>query len=91
MSMTKARQQRIKLQREGQLDPTMHRGQWQRKPHTQVVQNKKAIQRRTHCRKKGNRDGADFFGIYPFQRTYSSIAKKWNTEPATTNICHTAW
>jgi hypothetical protein len=34
--------------------------QWHRKPQTQVVQNKKAEQRRTQCRRNGSRDGADF-------------------------------
>jgi hypothetical protein len=38
--------------------------QWHRKPQTQVVQNKKAEQRRTQCRHKGSRDGADFVRAY---------------------------
>jgi len=38
--------------------PDAHRGQWRRKPITQVQPNKKQEQRRTHCRKKGNDDGA---------------------------------
>jgi len=35
-----------------------HRGQWRRKPTTQVQANKKAEQRRTYCRKSGKDDGA---------------------------------
>ncbi|EFM11889.1 hypothetical protein PaecuDRAFT_1497 [Paenibacillus curdlanolyticus YK9] len=36
------------------------RNQWVRKPHTQVVTNRKAEQRRTWCR-KGTDDGAVLF------------------------------
>jgi len=41
-----------------QLRLDAHRGQWQRKPNTQIGPNKKAEQRRTYCRKRGNDDGA---------------------------------
>lgn len=60
MGMSKAKQLRRRMERSGLNNPEMSRVQWQRKPHTQIVQNKKAEQRRTHCRKKGSRDGADF-------------------------------
>lgn len=40
----------------------MVRKVWTRKPHTQVVMNKKAEQRRTFCR-KGGTDGAVY--LYP--------------------------
>ncbi|WP_254450498.1 hypothetical protein [Cohnella herbarum] len=61
MGISKSKQQRRKTERAGNNNPEMSRLQWQRKPQTQVVANKKAEQRRTHCRHKGSRDGADFF------------------------------
>jgi hypothetical protein len=60
MGISKAKQLRLKRERAGLNNPEISRGQWQRKPQTQVVQNKKAEQRRTQCRQKGSRDGADF-------------------------------
>ncbi|WP_309120246.1 hypothetical protein [Paenibacillus sp.] len=44
------------MKKQIRLDP--HRGQWRRKPITQVQPNKKKEQRRTFCRKRGNDDGA---------------------------------
>jgi len=41
-------------------NPDAHRGQWHRKPITQVQPNRKAQQRRTFCRMKGKDDGAVF-------------------------------
>ncbi len=65
MGMSKTKQQRGKTERAGLNNPEISRSHWHRKPCTQVVQNKKAEQRRTHCRHKGSRDGADFFNSYP--------------------------
>ncbi|MFC5530913.1 hypothetical protein [Cohnella yongneupensis] len=67
MGMSTSKRARRKDEREGKLNPEMQRGQWQRKPHTQVVTNKKAEQRRTQCHHKGSRDGADLL-IKPFAR-----------------------
>jgi hypothetical protein len=61
MGISKSKQQRRKTERAGNVNPEISRLQWQRKPQTQVVANKKAEQRRTHCRHKGSRDGADFY------------------------------
>lgn len=60
MANSKAKQLRLKKQREGYNNPEIGRIEWQRKPQTQVVQNKKAEQRRTQCRRKGSSDGAYF-------------------------------
>ncbi|WP_239618530.1 hypothetical protein [Cohnella mopanensis] len=60
MGQSKSKQQRRKAERAGNLNPEISRSQWQRKPQTQVVRNKKAEQRRTQCRHHGSRDGADF-------------------------------
>ncbi|WP_240703020.1 hypothetical protein [Cohnella luojiensis] len=60
MGMSKSKQHRRKIERSGLNNPEISRNQWHRKPHTQVVQNKKAEQRRTQCRLRGSRDGADF-------------------------------
>lgn len=60
MGMSKSKQHRKKIERSGLNNPEISRMLWHRKPHTQVVQNKKAEQRRTQCRHKGSRDGADF-------------------------------
>lgn len=49
---------------ENPLDPTIPREVWLRKPHTQVVPNKKAKQRRTLCRNKQT-GGADFLRAAP--------------------------
>jgi len=59
MGMSKAKKARLKQERAGELNPEIVRGQWHRKPQTQVVLNKKADQRRTQCRHTGSRDGAD--------------------------------
>jgi hypothetical protein len=74
MGMSKSKQYRRKTERAGLNNPEISRNQWHRKPHTQIVQNKKAEQRRTQCRHKGSRDGAHFFKpfrinkfhLYPF-------------------------
>ena len=54
MSGISNRQKQI---RERHVDPTLHRQQWRRKPQTQVVPNKKAENRRNHCRKHGDDGG----------------------------------
>jgi hypothetical protein len=59
--MSKSKQHRKRIERAGLNNPEISRLLWHRKPHTQVVQNKKAEQRRTQCRHKGSRDGAGFF------------------------------
>ncbi len=94
MGMSKAKRARRKHEREGELGPAIRRGQWHRKPQTQIVMNKKADQRRTQCRHPGSRDGADSLlgglrepAIYS---TYSKIAKKCMADPASTNRCQTA-
>ncbi len=61
MGMSGSKKARRKLEQEGVLNPEMNRGQWHRKPHTQVVRNEKANQRRSQCRRKGSREGADLF------------------------------
>src|SRR5262245_35100865 len=71
MGMSKAKQDRLKQKRAGQMSPEMNRGRWQRKPQTQVVQNKKAEQRRTQCRNRGSRDGADFLLAVTARKTRS--------------------
>lgn len=53
----KAQRHRKRMIREGKLDPVLRRGEWMRKPQTQVVPNRKAEQRRSFCRKNGE-DGA---------------------------------
>jgi hypothetical protein len=63
MSISRAKHRRNKLERAGHNNPVIGRIGWNRKPQTQVVQNKKAEQRRTLCRNKGRNDGADFFVI----------------------------
>ena len=95
MGMSKAKKARLKQEREGQLNPEIGRGHWHRKPHTQVVMNKKADQRRTQCRLPGSRDGADSLlrGLLrepTSYSTYSRIAKKCMADPASTNRCQTA-
>ncbi len=57
---TKARRRRKKMMREGRPDPTLLRNEWNRKPQTQVVPNRKAEQRRSCCRNRGE-DGAVSF------------------------------
>lgn len=94
MGMSKAKRARRRHEREGELSPEISRGQWHRKPQTQVVMNKKADQRRTQCRHPGSRDGADSlsggFERSTYYSTYSKIAKKCIAEPASTNRCQTA-
>ena len=46
--------------REGRPDPTLFRNEWNRKPQTQVVPNRKAEQRRSCCRNRSE-DGAVSF------------------------------
>jgi hypothetical protein len=60
MGISKSKQHRNKIERAGLNNPEISRMLWHRKPQSQVVQNKKAEQRRTQCRHKGSRDGADF-------------------------------
>lgn len=62
MSKSRAKQARQKAERAGALNPEALRGRWTRKPQTQAQPNKKAQQRRTQCRLRGSRDGADFLG-----------------------------
>jgi len=64
MGMSKAKKSRLKAQRAGLISPEIVRLQWQRKPITQVKPNTKAQQRRSQCRLRGSRDGADFLRIY---------------------------
>ncbi|CAM3649744.1 hypothetical protein COLU111180_01230 [Cohnella lubricantis] len=66
MSKSRSKQARLKAERSGALNPEMLRGGWQRKPQTQVQPNKKAQQRRTQCRQRGGRDGADSLRSYYF-------------------------
>jgi hypothetical protein len=61
MANSKTKKARLKAQRAGHNNPDMLRGEWIRKPQTQVTPNAKAQQRRSQCRRKGSRDGADFF------------------------------
>ncbi|MBB6734300.1 hypothetical protein [Cohnella zeiphila] len=61
MSRSKSKRSRLKAARAGDLNPEIGRGQWQRKPETQVQPNRKAEQRRSQCRRQGSREGADFF------------------------------
>lgn len=68
MGMSRTKRARLKHEREGGLNPEISRGQWHRKPHTQVVLNKKAEQRRTQSRHKGSRDGADLLLFGPRER-----------------------
>lgn len=60
MSKSKAKKDRLKAFKGSQLKADNSRLTWQRKPSTQVVPNAKAEQRRSICRQKGSRDGADF-------------------------------
>ncbi|WP_096182161.1 hypothetical protein [Effusibacillus lacus] len=62
MSKSKAKRSRLKKVREGSLDPTLHRNVWNRKPQTQIVNNRKAEERRSFCRKK-HEDGALYFAM----------------------------
>lgn len=62
MNMSQSLRHRRKRIREGKADPALQRQQWMRKPQTQVVQNKKAENRRTYCR-KGSEDGGFVFPI----------------------------
>jgi len=59
VGMSNAKKDRLKAMREGKPDPADSRLSWQRKPITQVQPNTKAQQRRSQCRHKGSRDGAD--------------------------------
>ncbi|CAH0122183.1 hypothetical protein PAE9249_04730 [Paenibacillus sp. CECT 9249] len=56
--MSKTRRARLKAERAGRLNPETSRIRWTRKPQTQIVNNKKAEQRRTLCRRGGIDDGA---------------------------------
>lgn len=84
MSISKSKQLRRKLARSGRNNPEISRSWWQRKPQTQVVQNKKAEQRRTLCRQKGSRDGADFLGKQP--NPAGNVTKKFRM-PITPRNC----
>ncbi|MBB6675344.1 hypothetical protein H7C19_32265 [Cohnella nanjingensis] len=56
--MSNAKKARRRAEREGKLNPEIGRGEWHRKPITQVVPNRKAEQRRSQCRSKGTSEGA---------------------------------
>ncbi|CAM4475995.1 hypothetical protein PATA110616_20370 [Paenibacillus tarimensis] len=56
--MSRKRTKPAEPQPQHKLDAT--RSSWTRKPHTQIVPNKKAEQRRMRCR-RGNSDGAVVF------------------------------
>lgn len=58
MSRTKSKKARLKQERAGGFNPEKLRAEWHRKPQTQVNPNRKAEQRRSQCRLKGDRDGA---------------------------------
>jgi hypothetical protein len=60
MSKSQSKKKRLKLERDGALNPEQLRNQWQRKPRTQVQPNRKAEQRRSQCRRKDGSDGAVF-------------------------------
>jgi len=64
MSTSKNKRRRLKQERSGSINPEIGRSNWMRKPQTQVVQNKKAEQRRSLCRRRGIDDGAVFL-IFP--------------------------
>ncbi|TJY42186.1 hypothetical protein E5161_09255 [Cohnella pontilimi] len=61
MANSKTKKARLRAERAGHLNPDIVRGEWSRKPQTQVVPNVKAEQRRSQCRRKGSREGADLF------------------------------
>ncbi len=61
MARSKAEKRRRQKIREGRLDPGTTRREWQRKPITQIVMNKKAEQRRSYCRNDGDDLAAPFF------------------------------
>ncbi|WP_276355559.1 hypothetical protein [Cohnella caldifontis] len=71
MSKSKNRKARLKRERAGRLNPELLRGEWIRKPMTQVKRNDKAEQRRTLCRRQGSRDGAGLFSPRVSGRTVS--------------------
>lgn len=58
MSRSQSQKQRRKSSRAGELPADALRGHWSRKPATQVQPNRKAQERRTHCRRPGSSDGA---------------------------------
>ena len=79
MGISKAKKDRLKAIREGKPDPADIRLNWQRKPMTQVQPNTKAQQRRSQCRHKGSRDGADLLSsifIFSFDDTERLQAHK---------------
>lgn len=66
MGMSNSKKTRRKAERAGKLNPEALRGEWTRKPHTQIQPNMKQEQRRSFCRKPGTSEGADF--IFPTVR-----------------------
>ncbi|TVY02948.1 hypothetical protein FPZ45_03385 [Cohnella terricola] len=81
MGKSQSKKVRLKAERDGRNNPEINRLQWQRKPQTQVVSNKKAEQRRTLCRRKGSREGADFFcGLSP-RVTLRNDTSSWHISP----------
>ncbi|MFB9275339.1 hypothetical protein [Cohnella cellulosilytica] len=72
MSKSPMKKRKREAELSGRIDPELNRIRWHRKPQTQVVMNKKAEQRRTQCRRKGSREGADFFVPYLFQEEASA-------------------
>jgi len=76
MGKSKTKQKRLKAERAGLFNPELNRGQWHRKPLTQVVQNKIAEQRRTQCRTRGSRDGADFFDVSSYSVHHPCYRKR---------------
>lgn len=75
MGMSASKKARRKAEREGKLNPEALRGEWTRKPRTQVQPNTKLEQRRSFCRKPGTSEGADFFaGLRSDHRTAAAFS-----------------
>ncbi len=72
MSKSHTKKRKKEAMQAGRIDPELNRLHWHRKPQTQVVMNKKAEQRRTQCRRKGSREGADFFVAISLLREVAS-------------------
>jgi hypothetical protein len=73
MSKSQIKKRKREAGQAGRIDPELNRIRWHRKPQTQVVMNKKAEQRRTQCRRKGSREGADFFGPLPVRKESTAL------------------
>ncbi|QTH40336.1 hypothetical protein J4772_22425 [Cohnella sp. LGH] len=72
MSKSHTKKRKKEAMQAGLIDPELNRLHWHRKPQTQIVMNKKAEQRRTQCRRKGSREGADFFVAISLLREVAS-------------------